>query len=278
NVIVFGETGVGKSSVVNLIAGKEVAKVSSSVDGCTMSSTPYPVVLSDRKICIFDTVGLEEPQMGVNGYLAAIEKAYRLIQSLGKAGGVHLLLFCMRGGRITATAQSNYRLFCEFLCNKQVPIALVFTGLEKEERMEDWWERNAKIVESYGIRGVSHACITAVRDNTSGQDYKYQESARMVRELLTKYAREDNAFLLESQIWIAVFGRKLMGLITKKRNPKQKDIVKVLTKRCKFDPETANKIAETITQGEEALRAGADGQAVATGEEVQQEEGGGRAA
>ncbi|KAF9245013.1 P-loop containing nucleoside triphosphate hydrolase protein, partial [Melanogaster broomeanus] len=234
NVILFGETGVGKSSVINLIAGKEVAKVSSDVDGCTMASTPHPFALGNRKICIFDTVGLEEPQMGVNGYLAAIEKTYELIQSLSKAGGVHLLLFCMRGGRITATVQSNYRLFCEFLCNKQVPIALIFTGLEREERMEAWWERNEKNILNYGIRSVGHACITAVRDDTSGQDQKYQESAKTVRKLLTDYALEDNAFLLEGQVWLVSFGRKLVGLITKKRNPKQRDLVKVLTKRCSY--------------------------------------------
>ncbi|KAF9222624.1 hypothetical protein BS17DRAFT_818427 [Gyrodon lividus] len=184
NIILFGETGVGKSSVINLIAGKEVAKVSSDVDGCTMASTPYDVTLGNKKIRIFDTVGLEEPQMGVNGYLAAIEKAHKLIQSLGAGGGVHLLLFCMRGGRITATVQSNYRLFCEFLCNKKVPVALVFTGLEREVDMENWWTRNESHIRRYGIHSVSHACITAVRDDTSGQDDKYVKSERMIRELL----------------------------------------------------------------------------------------------
>ncbi|KAF9245046.1 hypothetical protein BU15DRAFT_41651, partial [Melanogaster broomeanus] len=250
NVILFGETGVGKPSVVNLIAGKEVANVSSDVDGCTMASTRYDFTLHDRNICIFDTAGLEEPQMGVSDYLAAIEHAYHLIQSLSEAGGVHLLLFCMHGGRITETMRSNYRLFCEFLCNKKVPIALVFTGLEREERMENWWVRNARNVEYYGIRSVGHACITAVRDNTFGQDDKYQESVRTVRELLVKHALENNnAFLLESQSWLVMVGKRMRSLVTKKSNPKRNDMVTVLTTRCHLDSDTANKIADLMRNG-----------------------------
>ncbi|KIK15328.1 hypothetical protein PISMIDRAFT_328817, partial [Pisolithus microcarpus 441] len=72
NVILFGETGVGKSSVINLMAGSLVAEVSSDLGGCTMNSTDYKVTIGSRKITIWDTVGLEEPEMGVNGYYLAI--------------------------------------------------------------------------------------------------------------------------------------------------------------------------------------------------------------
>ncbi|KIK27898.1 hypothetical protein PISMIDRAFT_674209, partial [Pisolithus microcarpus 441] len=136
NIILFGETGVGKSSVINLIAERSVAEVSPDADGCTMNSTDYQFTIGSRKITIWDTVGLEEPQMGINGYYTAIVKAYSLIQKLSKAGGVDLLLFCIRGNRVTATTQSNYRLFYEVLCDKQVPIALVITHLEREHKME----------------------------------------------------------------------------------------------------------------------------------------------
>ena len=82
NIILFGETGVGKSSVINLIAEKPIAEVSPDVDGCTMNSKEYSFDVLTRRIRLWDTVGLEEPQMGVNGYLAAIEKALALIRSL----------------------------------------------------------------------------------------------------------------------------------------------------------------------------------------------------
>ncbi|KIJ10294.1 hypothetical protein PAXINDRAFT_37229, partial [Paxillus involutus ATCC 200175] len=246
DIILFGEAGVGKSSVINLIAGKEIAKVSSDIDGCTMASTPYDLTLGDKSIRIFDTVGLKDPERDVNGYLAAIDKACQLILSLSEAGGVHLLLFCLRVGRmtITATVQSNYRLFHEFLCGKKVPLALVFTGLEKEERMEDWWLRNESNTTKYGIRSMGHACITTLRGNTPGQAEKYATSEKTIRELLMNCALEDNAFLPESQDWLAMIGRRMMGLIVKGVNPKRRDIVKVLEARCGLDPDTARRVTE----------------------------------
>ena len=250
NVVLFGETGVGKSSVINLIARREVAKVSSDVNGCTMQSTRYDIPFDDMNFCIFDTIGLEEPQMGVNGYLKAIEKAYELIAKLGAAGGIHLLLFCMRGGRITATTQSNYRLFCECLCNTKVPIALVFTGLEREVEMEDWWTRNKTHIEHYGIKSDGHACITAVQDETPGEDLKYTESQKRIRELLKTCALKNEAFLLEPHSWLAKLGKGMRSFIEKHRNPKRRDVMRVLTHRCKLDPETARKIADMIERGD----------------------------
>ncbi|KIJ67509.1 hypothetical protein HYDPIDRAFT_60183, partial [Hydnomerulius pinastri MD-312] len=187
NIILFGEAGVGKSSVINLIAGKTLAKVPSDVDSHTVASTPYDFTLESQHYRIYDTPGLEEPQMGANGYLAAIETAFALIRSLDEAGGVHLLLFCLRTGRITAAVQSNYRLFYEVLCNKQVPIALVLTGLERERNMEDWWDRNASNIKKYGIYSIGHACITAVKDGPFGQEDKYAESENKVRALLIEH-------------------------------------------------------------------------------------------
>ncbi|KAI5983713.1 P-loop containing nucleoside triphosphate hydrolase protein, partial [Pisolithus albus] len=137
NIILFGETGVGKSSVINLIAGRPVAEVSSDVDSCTMDMECFQFTIGSKKITIWETVGPEKPQVGY-----AITKAHWLITKLTDAGGVDLLLFCIRGNKVTATALSNYGFFYEVLCNKQVPVALVITHVEREYRMEDWWTRN----------------------------------------------------------------------------------------------------------------------------------------
>lgn len=261
NVVLFGETGVGKSSVINLIARKEIAEVSSDVNGCTMQYKRYDIPFDNLDFAIFDTIGLEEPQMGVNGYLKAIEKAYELISRLGTAGGIHLLLFCMRGGRITATTQSNYRLFCECLCNTKVPIALVFTGLEREVEMEDWWRRNKKHIEDYGIKSDGHACITAVQDDAPGEDLKFAESQKRIRDLLKNCARKNEAFLPEAHPWFARFTKGMRGFITGKKSPKKKDIMKVLTHRCKLDAETAKKIAVMMESGDTETNKNKDPQA-----------------
>jgi len=110
NVLIVGETGVGKSSVVNLIAGEPLATVHSGAGACTMEATSYDIILPDDQglahhIRLFDTVGLNEPQFGKTDYLTAIEKANTLICQLQRTGGIRLLLFCIRGGRITAVMQ-----------------------------------------------------------------------------------------------------------------------------------------------------------------------------
>ncbi|KIM65690.1 hypothetical protein SCLCIDRAFT_1212097 [Scleroderma citrinum Foug A] len=151
-----------------------------------MRATEHRLFVDPMHINIWDTVGLEEPEMGVNGYFPAIEKAHALIRRLREVGGVNLLLFCIRGNRITTTAQSNYRLFYEVLCEEQVPVGLVITNLEREVNMEDWWVRNKKSIEKYGIKCAGHACVTGLPDDR-GPDGKYAKSRKAMEDLLRQH-------------------------------------------------------------------------------------------
>jgi predicted GTPase len=58
NFIIFGEIGVGKSSLINLIAGANLATVSSGVTCCTLQSTEFKVRLHDYQceVNLYDTV------------------------------------------------------------------------------------------------------------------------------------------------------------------------------------------------------------------------------
>ena len=216
---------------------------------CTIKSTRYDILVDNASYTVYETVGLEEYQMGINGYYDAIEKAYSLIQSLSNNGGIHLLLFCLRGGRITATVQSNYRLFHEFLCDKRVPIALVFTGLEREQRMEDWWSRNEGSIKKYGICSVAHACITAVQDpDDPGQVNKYDESRNTVLELLSKCTK-DGPMVMDTQSWLVMLLGRMATFVPKRRRPKRKDYTRVLMKRCGMEPDAAKKVAHLIEGG-----------------------------
>jgi hypothetical protein len=204
NIILFGETGVGKSSVINLIAGRPLAQTSPDVQGCTMSFKPYTFPAHGRTLHIWDTVGLEEPEMGVNGYLPAIEQACELIHHLTRQGGVDLLLFCIRGNRVTATTQSNYRL-------------------EREADMEKWWERNE-------------------------ESRKYEESQRNIARLLEGH-NGDGRFNMPTEGWLVEFLRMFGLFAPLKKESKRKDIMKVLTKRCKLDPKVAEELAIKLEGG-----------------------------
>ncbi|KAG2131409.1 P-loop containing nucleoside triphosphate hydrolase protein [Suillus bovinus] len=131
-IVLFGDTGAGQSSVVNLIAGNEVARTSPDMQRCTMGWTEYHIGFDGGSYTVFDTIGLQVPQLGIEEYIESVKGAYRLVKKLDENGGIDLLIYCVRAGRVTATLQSNYRLFHEFLCEKKVPIVLVITNLERE--------------------------------------------------------------------------------------------------------------------------------------------------
>ena len=242
NIVLFGETGVGKSSVINLIAGHRVASVSPDADGRTLSSKRYSFPVGGRAFHIWDTAGLEQPEMGAVGYMAAIEGALALIHELAQQGGVDLLLFCMRGNRVTATTQSNYRLFYEVLCRSRVPIALVITHLEREPDMNAWWARNLPSLEKYGIKPAGHACVTGLP--THG---KYPESKANIERMLRGYNGQGK-YVMPADSWFIEFLRFFGWFAPPKKALKKKELLKVLTKRCGLNPKIAQELAERLTR------------------------------
>ena len=239
HIVLCGESGVGKSSLVNLLTGWPVAEASSGSVTCTLGSTEYQFQLGAVTIRLWDTVGLEEPESRTREYMNAVEKATELIRRLSVSGGITLFLFCVRGARVTTTTQSNYRLFYEVLGRKQVPIALAVTHLEREEVMEAWWGRNVKTLKHKGIDVREHVCITTLEGHP-----KYIQSREAVQELLWNYV-DQVKFSMLSETWL---GRLLSGLnkLWGFVLPKGKDLVRDLTTRCHLEPDVAQKVAACI--------------------------------
>ncbi|KAG2140959.1 P-loop containing nucleoside triphosphate hydrolase protein [Suillus bovinus] len=248
-IVLFGASGVGKSSILNLIAGEGVAKTSLGARSCTLHWQDYAIDFDGESYKVFDTVGLEEPQLKIDDYLNSVENAYTLVRELDKQGGIDLLLFCMRAGRVSATLQSNYRLFYEFLCEKKVPIVLAITHLENQERMEDWWDQEHKTIQQYRIDVAGHACITAA-DKLEGRcKILYEQSQVTIRELVKNHVADR-----QKQVWMGgdnlfvSFMRKLKVLLAVNSHVKSKDLVPHLTKRCGISKEAAKRLANMIKE------------------------------
>lgn len=194
NVILFGESGSGKSSIINMVAENAVAAVSSSVHGCTFASAHYAVNILGRTFNLYDTAGLDEGDAGTVPKNEAIVQLFRLLKSLDT--GVNLLVFCMRGPRIKDAAHKNWRLFHEIICRNSVPIIIAITGLEQEEVMDEWWVRNKGAFQQYGMHPQGVGCITATRGKPSRSggyrfDDEYQESKEKMWLLLRAYHLEE---------------------------------------------------------------------------------------
>ncbi|KAG2030478.1 P-loop containing nucleoside triphosphate hydrolase protein [Suillus americanus] len=243
NVVLFGQGAAGKSSLVNLIAGENVAKTSSDVTHCTLQWKSYSVTFNGDSYNVFDTVGLDEPQLGIPQYLNAIENAYSLIQNLETQGGIDLLLFCMRVGRLTATHRSNYRLFNEFLCEKKIPIVIAITHLENEpEEMDAWWDRNKATFRHQEFYVAGHACITAIKGNRPD---RYEQSRITIRKLVRELTADGkNQARKKGDNLFVSFMQKLKELLLGNLHPKK--IVSRLVKRCGLSADITRQLADRI--------------------------------
>lgn len=148
NVVIFGETGSGKSSIINAITKNQLAKTTNDADGCTSSVQRYPVDISGQRFVLFDTAGLGEGSAGTVPDPEAKRQLKNLLRQLmssrSPSDGIDLLVYCVSSSRMPGltTIVQTYDMFYSRTCRKKVPIVIVITGLENEPNMESWWDEN----------------------------------------------------------------------------------------------------------------------------------------
>ena len=187
NVVLAGETGVGKSSLINLIVNRTIAGVSDDSVGCTSEIQNYHAVIGKDSFEIWDTPGLDEGLGAATTSSAARSKLRTFLRDISKTGGIHLLLFCTRGWRITRALQNNYRAIRQSL-PPDVPIAIVVTGLEGNQCMNDWWIKNEKELARLNVNFDDHACITTIPEDDLPESFQglHIESQEIIHELILK--------------------------------------------------------------------------------------------
>ncbi|KZP32052.1 hypothetical protein FIBSPDRAFT_925456 [Athelia psychrophila] len=206
NIIVFGQTGSGKSSLINLIAGKDVAQTSSDLTKCTFDSQPYHIEVDESlTVTLWDTAGLNQ---GSRGDKATIMRICELIIRLEK-------IFCFRD-RIRDGTFENYQMF-RAICDATVPMAVVVFGLERVPDRVDWWSRNELMFKGANMKFNDHACVVGTRGNriansdifTYGEAYDasaIEVKALIKRAYLSKPRNQDR------QQWLAMVLKNMRTL------------------------------------------------------------------
>ncbi|MCX9157785.1 GTPase domain-containing protein [Niveibacterium sp. 24ML] len=159
-VLVFGSTGVGKTSLCNLLAGRKQPSHNGALGVTSQTHTYNPFKLRGRQVVIVDTVGLHESQ---HGTVPPEKAAAQILELLSQSkDGFSLIIHVAKVGRITQERDQDYKFFVEKMCDRKIPVLHVLTGAENEApKMQSWVESNREAFGRFGYAEIIAVCCAS---------------------------------------------------------------------------------------------------------------------
>lgn len=156
-VLVYGTTGIGKTSLCNSLTGRARA-TDDGARGVTAKSHQYGVFEHNgRKIELIDTVGLHESSRGTVPADQAVRQLIELLKNAKE--GFSLLVHVTRASRITKEFEDDHKFFVEQLTQQKIPVLLVATGCENDSPMQDWVDRNRSAFDAFAFSSIIATCF-----------------------------------------------------------------------------------------------------------------------
>lgn len=242
DIVLLGEIGVGKSSLVNLITGEKVAEISSDTIGCTKTTAEYTFEEKGRTFRLHDTPGLVDPQMGIEPFVDPIDIIQKLIRRLGNGNGPDLLLFCTNNSKPTAALRRNYRLFCKIICKGEVPFALATTNLEECQSADQWWSQHKATIRSYGIDCSGHVGIGHAKNHLDPSLDSLRES--LLSSFVTFVDRHWQKQRTSSLLFESM--ERLFGSIPSLLRSQVSTVERTLMNQCDLEEQTARELANRM--------------------------------
>ena len=136
NILLLGQTGVGKSSLLNYLAGAVLAKagVSFGVGGLTKGIHKYPLVINGQKCVVSDSEGFELSNLAF--WKKLIKKELSIRDNEGIGDWYHIIVFCI-GANGARVQDFELSLLKEMLNSGYgVVVALTKSDLATEEDLD----------------------------------------------------------------------------------------------------------------------------------------------
>jgi tRNA modification GTPase len=128
-IVLVGQPNVGKSSLMNALAGEEVAIVT-DVAGTTRDRLKETIQIDGIPLHVVDTAGLRETSDSVEKI--GIERTWKSIE---QADLVLHLMDATHGSEVTETDKALIKKIQE-VCSKQVPIKIVWNKIDQSSIVE----------------------------------------------------------------------------------------------------------------------------------------------
>ena len=128
NVLVIGNSGVGKSTLINSVLGKEAAKTDWGTHGTTTKLEIYESESDQVPFRVIDTIGFEPNYLKERRAVNAVRKWSRdCARKGGENGRIDVIWFCVDGTRSKLFAEDIRRMTRAVSMWKTVPVIAVIT-------------------------------------------------------------------------------------------------------------------------------------------------------
>ena len=172
NVFIIGKTGVGKSTLINAIFGKNVATT-----GSGSPVTQQIQMYQQDNLCIYDSKGLEVKDKST---IQQIEDFIKKQEQEDVKNQIHICLFCIQesGRRIEPADKDLY----DMLKKHNFPVIVVITKATQDK--DEYGEKFSDIVKE--TLGVDDEHLQRVNSIKIEDDDGYIKEPKGIKELIQK--------------------------------------------------------------------------------------------